>query len=616
MPFWIRLIRRYRRLFVILLHILLAVAANYGAFILRFDGAIPDDALLLFLGLLPYLLAIRGLVFVPFRLYEGLWRYTGIWDLRNVIAGVLTSSLVFYLLVHWGFRLTAYPRSVFIIDALLLICAMGGARLARRIFRELGHLDREKRVLVYGAGGAGEMIVRDMRHNSFYEYEPVGFVDDDRAKVGQRIHGVKVLGTREDLGGIMAATKPDAVLVAIPRAEPATVRQIVRALERFKVPIQTLPNLRDILDGKVAVSKIRALALEDLLDRAPVGLDPEPVRRLIEGKRVLVTGAGGSIGGELCRQIALLRPQSLVLLDRYENGLHSVAGDLALRHVPCPVEVVVADLTVASRIRAVMAEHAPDIIFHAAAHKHVPLMERHPCEAVLNNVQGTRLLLEAAWDSRVQVFVLVSTDKAVNPTSVMGATKRVAELMLQGMARRGRGVFTLVRFGNVLASNGSVVPWFIEQIKAGGPVTVTHPEMRRYFMLIPEAVGLVLQAGALARGGEVFALEMGEQIRVVDLARNLIRLSGLVPDEDVAITFVGLRPGEKLAEELVASDEAVEPSPVPSIVRINPLNGPDPVVLAFQVEQLERVAAAADDKAVIERLREIVSVYRPPRRVT
>jgi len=243
-------------------------------------------------------------------------------------------------------------------------------------------------------------------------------------------------------------------------------------------------------------------------------------------------------------------------------------------------------------------------------------MERHPCEAVLNNVQGTRLLLEAAWDSQVQVFVLVSTDKAVNPTSVMGATKRVAELMLQGMARRGRGVFTLVRFGNVLASNGSVVPWFIEQIKAGGPVTVTHPEMRRYFMLIPEAVHLVLQAGALARGGEVFALEMGEQIRVVDLARNLIRLSGLVPDEDVAITFVGLRPGEKLAEELVASDEAVEPSPVPSIVRIKPLNGPDPVVLAFQVEQLERVAAAADDKAVIERLREIVSVYRPPRCVT
>ncbi len=604
-------IHRQRRPIVITIHVAMTAVSYFTAIWLRFEGDIPSGQWDVLVGMFPWLLALRVLAFIPFRLYEGLWRYASIWDLRNIIGGVLTSSAVFFALVRWGFGATAFPRSVVLIDALVLVSLLGGIRLLRRIHRELARLEPGKSVLVYGAGDAGEMIVRDMRHNPFYEYEPIGFVDDDSAKVGQRIHGVKVLGTRAALPAIMAETKPEAVLVAIARAEPATIRQIVRVLEPYKVPIQTLPNLRDILGGRVAVSQIRNLAVEDLLDRAPVGLDPAPVRRLIEGKRVMVTGAGGSIGGELCRQIAALHPQALVMLDRYENGLHAIAGDLADRRPRCAVHVVVADVTAQSRVRGVLAEHHPEIVFHAAAHKHVPLMELNPCEAVVNNVRGTRTLLEATGEIGVERFVLVSTDKAVNPTSVMGATKRVAELLVQTHQECQRGVFTAVRFGNVLASNGSVVPRFLDQIKAGGPVTVTHPEMRRYLMLITEAVGLVLYAGALAQGGETFALEMGEQIRVLDLARNLIRLSGFAPDKDVAITFIGPRPGEKLIEELVASDEQAEASPIKGIIRIRPLEPPDPAVLALQVDQLERVAAAGDAKAVRELLRDIVPVYSP-----
>jgi FlaA1/EpsC-like NDP-sugar epimerase len=455
------------------------------------------------------------------------------------------------------------------------------------------------------------MIVRDIRKNAFYEYEPAGFIDDDRNKVGRRIHGVKVLGTRDVLADVMRTRKIDMVLVAVPRAAPETIRSIVRALEPFKVPIQTLPNLRDIINGRVTVNHIRQLSVEDLLDRAPVDLDVEGVRDLIAGRKVLITGAGGSIGSELSRQIGALQPSKLVLLDRYENGLHALMIESRWRDQTFPIHAVVGDITDSRHMTALLAADRPDIIFHAAGHKHVPLLEGNVCEAVRNNVGGTRLMAEAAQHLGVERFILISTDKAVNPFSVMGATKRVTELLLQALSDRGGGVCSAVRFGNVLASNGSVVPRFLEQIRRGGPVTVTHPDVRRYFMLPSEAVHLVLQAAALAKGGDVFVLEMGEQIKVLDLARNLIRLSGFVPEEDIAITFTGLRPGEKLCEELVGSDELAEPTQAPSILRVQLSMRSEWQRCLRQVEELEKVAATGDEVAVIKKLCELVPTYKP-----
>jgi len=601
---------KYRRPFVVALQLGAAALSHYTALWLRFDGDIPRNQVVIFVSMLPWLLAIRGVSFIPFRLYEGLWRYAGFWDLRNIVIATLTGSLAFYGLIRWGFGLVSYPRSVFLIDGVLLVFMLGGLRMSRRLYRKQSRAARDKRVLIYGAGDSGEMIVRDMRNNSFYEYEPIGFVDDDVAKVGQRIHGIKVLGTRADLSRVIAEQRPDAVLIAISRAGPATIRGIVQALEAFKVPIQTLPSLRDLLDGRVTVSQIRTLSVEDLLHRVPIALESEPVRQIVEGKRILVTGAGGSIGGELCRQIVALHPKRLVMVDRYENGLYAIACEVA-RSAADRVHAVVADLTDESLMRQVWRTHRPEIVLHAAAHKHVPLMEDNPCEAVLNNVRGSRMLVEAAVAHGVERFMLVSTDKAVNPTSVMGVTKRVAEMLVQTVNGNGPGVFAAVRFGNVLASSGSVVPQFLEEIKSGGPVKVTHPEMRRYFMLIPEAVGLVLQAVTLAKGSDIFALEMGEQVKILDLARNLIRLSGLVPGDEIPIVFTAPRPGEKLSEELVGKDEEVEPSSVASILRIRSRAVLEPAALVTAIRQLEELAAVGDTVALLELLRAIVPTYHP-----
>lgn len=607
----IQFIERYRRPIILAVHMVLILFANYLAFWLRFDGAIPADAQRLFGQMLFWLMLIRGLTFMPFRLYQGLWRYTGIWDLKNIILGVVISTLLFYSLVHFGFKLTGYPRSVFIIDTILLIVLMGGIRMVRRIYREIWHRDSGQRMLIIGAGDAGEMIVREIGHNPFYNGQPIGFVDDDATKVGRRIHGIQVLGTRGDLPDIFRRHTPDTVLIAMPSIGPAETRQIVKALEPFKVPIKTLPNLRDVLDGKVTVSQIRNLSIEDLLDRAPVKLDPEPIRHLITGRRVMVTGAGGSVGSELCRQIAALQPESLILYERYENGLYNVGNELSSRDDSCQIHSVIGDVTDLSRVNAILARYRPEIIFHAAAHKHVPLMELNPCEAVKNNVLGTSTLVEAASRYGVQRFILVSTDKAVNPTSVMGATKRVVEFLVQGMNQTGHGIFSAVRFGNVLGSNGSMIPRFIEQIRAGGPVTVTHPEMKRYFMLIPEAVHLVLHAAAMAKGGEVFVLEMGEQIKIVDMAHTLIQLSGFIPDKEIPITFVGLRPGEKLFEEMVGTDETMKPSSVNGIYSVWPGLLPKLDFLLENISKLEGLAIEGESKAIIKQLQEIVPTYQP-----
>jgi len=606
-----RFIYRYRRAGIVLLHAGMVLLSNFLAVFLHLK---PSQSVLDFpryLEMLPWLVAIRILVFIPFRLFEGMWRYTSLGDLLNIVAAVSLSSWAYYAVLRWVFDAAVYPPSVYLLDSLLLIAFMGGIRLVRRTHRELARLVPDKRVLVYGAGDAGEMIVRDMRQNDLYSYEPMGFIDDDQAKVGRRIHGVKVLGTRDALPEIMAGQKPDAVVVAIPRAHPATIREIVRALEPYKVPIQTLPSLPDLIDGRVTVSQIRTLSVGDLLERAPLGLDVQPVRQLIAGKRILITGAGGSIGSELARQVAALDPGDVVLVDRYENGLHALTIEPCWRNARCRPRAIIADVSDAARMMGVLVDHRPQIVFHAAAHKHVPLMEHNASEAVRNNVGGSRALLEAALRVGVERFILISTDKAVNASSVMGATKRVAELLVQCLGADATGIYSAVRFGNVLASNGSVVPQFLGQIEAGGPVTVTHPDMRRYFMLISEAVHLVLQAATLAKGGDTFVLEMGEQIKVLDLARNLIRLSGLVPEDDVAITFVGLRPGEKLSEELIGADETADSTPAEGILRVQLSTPPEWPAFARQVLELERLAEAGDDSAVIAKLVELVPTYRP-----
>jgi FlaA1/EpsC-like NDP-sugar epimerase len=581
----------------------LAVLSSYLAFWIRFDGAVPTAYTGVWLAGLPLLLVTRVLAFGPFSLYAGVWRYTGIFELRSIAAAVTVSSLAFALIAHWTFRQPAYPRSVLILDAVLLFVLLGGVRLLPRIAIGLRRSRAARRVLIYGAGNAGESIVRDMKRNPS-QFEPVGFIDDDASKVGLRIHGVRVLGTRTDLVDVIARRKPSEVLVAMPRVDAATVRSVVRALEPFDVRISTLPSLRDIVDGRVAVSQIRALALDDLLQRPPVALDLGSVQRLIRGRRVLVTGAAGSIGSELCRQLVRCEPAHLVLLDKDESALHRIDVELQ-RDAGNAHVALLGDVKHVRRLCTIFAEHRPQIVLHAAAYKHVPIMQCHPDEAVLNNVSGTRRLCETAVAHGVETFALISSDKAVNPTSVMGATKRIGELYLQAMARDAAGrstVFCGVRFGNVLGSNGSVVPLFLEQIRRGGPVTITDPEVARYFMSVGEACALVLRAVTLARGGEIFVLEMGEQIRIADLARHLIRLSGFVPESDIALQYVGLRPGEKLTEELVGTDESAAASPAEKIRRIVPARVPPLPWLVGQLDELERLAERGDTGTVVELL--------------
>ena len=608
-----QVVLQHRSVFVACIQLGLIAAANVTAFALRFDGDIPPDQVRLFLRGLPVVLAICMASLTAFGIQRGLWRYVGLHDLGRIFWASVISSVALYGVLHGFLGWVSYPRSVIILTGVFSGLFLAGIRLAVRWFREWLHVlsPTARRVLVVGAGNAGELLIRDMLSSAGSHYRPVGLVDDDPVKRKMKIHGVPVVGAIADIPALARELVAHEIIVAIPSASTGLKQRILAASEGCKVPIKILPSMKQLLANSEALRQIRPMCLEDLLQREAIQMDLQELYPLFEGKRVLITGAGGSIGSELCRQIARYQPASLILFERYENGLYALDLELRLQFPKVRIIPAVGDVTVRDRVIEVLKQTDPEIIFHAAAHKHVPLMELNLKEAVRNNVLGTKIMAEAALACGVDRFVLISTDKAVNPTSIMGATKRVAEDLLQSLSHRGKTKFTVVRFGNVLGSNGSVVPLFTDQIRRGGPITVTHPEMKRFFMTIPEAVQLVLQASHLGHGGEIFILDMGEQVKVLDLARNMIVLSGLVPDQDIQIVYSGLRPGEKLYEELFDEAEQVKPT---SHIKIKQAISPP----EMQSDRLDRAMPAlatavshGDDDEVIRQLKAMVPTYTP-----
>ncbi|NLT23747.1 MAG: polysaccharide biosynthesis protein [Syntrophorhabdus sp.] len=553
-----RLIGGAKRLIVLTSDAAVTALAYWFAYYLRFNFDIPKINFAMFLNTLPVLIVFRVACFFVFGLYSGVWRYASMNDLIRILKATVLSSLLFSVYVGFVYHFIDFPRSVFVIDWFIILTLVGGSRFLYRLFREfypVRSTRSRKKVLIIGAGRAGEMILREMNQSAQIGYEPVGFLDDDRAKKGQRIHGVSVLGKIDDLVKITAKKEAQEAVVAIPSLTGKEMRRIVRLCDEAGISCKTVPAISDILNGSVHVNQIREIRIEDVLGREHVELNREQIREYLTGKRVLVTGAAGSIGSELCRQIMKMEPEQLILYERVENELYRINMEFGQVYDGKPYAMILGDILDTDRLARVMESFRPQVVFHAAAYKHVPIMESHPLEALRNNIQGTYNVVRASLDSGVEKFVLISTDKAVAPANVMGATKRVAELICQGMNGQGGTRFIAVRFGNVLGSAGSVIPLFQEQILRGGPVTVTDAEMTRYFMSIPEAAQLVMQAGAMGKGGEIFVLDMGEPVRILDLAHDMIRLMGLKIGDDIDIVFTGLRPGEKLHEELVSCEE-------------------------------------------------------------
>lgn len=578
------------RILLVILFDLGAVVLAWGtAFLLRFNFELTQVIWHTIGITLPWVLVVHAAAFYRFGLYRGMWRFASLPDLKRILLAVGLAALIVPPVLFMVQRLVDVPRSVLILHPLLLVLVMGGARFAYRSWKDghlltLGELGHEP-LLVLGAGSAGAELLRALHGTR--EWRVVGFLDDDNGKIGRRMHDVPVLGPLAGVAKTAATLGVKHVVIAMPQVASSVRRRVAEQAAAAGLTVLTVPAMDDLLSGKVTVSQIRRVELEDLLGRERIALDEAGLHDLLNNKTVLVTGAGGSIGAELCRQIARFAPQRLVFLEQSEFALYRIAQEFAGRPFAAAahcVRYVIGDVKDAARLAAVFAEHRPDVVFHAAAYKHVPLMESaNAWQAVRNNVLGTLNAARAAMASGASEFVLISTDKAVNPANVMGASKRLAEMVCQAMQAQSMTRFVVVRFGNVLGSSGSVIPLFREQIARGGPVTVTHPDIIRYFMLIPEAAQLVLQAGLLARrenaGGKIFVLDMGEPVKIVDLARDMIRLSGF-GEGDINIEFVGLRPGEKLYEELLADDESTLPTPHPKLRVAKPAAAPDAAWLA------------------------------------
>ena len=581
------------------------------AFWLRFNLEIPDFYFELILQTLPWTILVHAALFWSLGLYRGIWRYASLPDLRRIIAAVGVGAVAAPTLLLMLQLQASVPRSVLIMSPILLMMIMGGSRIAYRAWKEgipggLMSGDREP-VVVIGAEEAAVNLIKDLARSP--QWNVVGVFDDDAAKIGRQLHGVNVLGRLEAIPQWRSRLGFAQAIIAMPEANHVARRRVVEICNRAGVKVLTVPSFEDLVSGRVTVSQVRHVELDDLLGRDPVELDAAGLRGWLSGRVVMVTGAGGSIGAELCRQVARFNPQRLVLFEQNEFALYTIEQEFSARHPRVEVVPAVGDVKDAARVEQVIRAHAPSVIFHAAAYKHVPLMENENAwQAVQNNVAGTRVIARAAIAGGIEKFVLVSTDKAVNPTNVMGASKRLAEMVCQSLQRPEGTRFVMVRFGNVLGSTGSVVPKFREQIARGGPVTVTHPEVTRYFMSIPEAVQLVLQAGLMGKGGEIFVLDMGEPVRIADLARDLIKLSGFT-EEEIRIAYTGLRPGEKLYEEPLADGENLLSTPHPKlkVARARPENG----------DWLPRLEAwlgrgqAMDDASVKSELARWVTEYSP-----
>jgi FlaA1/EpsC-like NDP-sugar epimerase len=605
-----------RNRFLLLADLVLIVTAVVASFALRLD---IGPAFVSYLPQAGYMIAIalvvKPTVFYLLGMYRRYWVYASVREIQVIAVATATASVFTALFVILLVPLTgrSVPRLVPGIDWLLTLFLIGGLRFSVRLMAELsqrnGHEARPggmRRVVVVGAGDAGTLMVREMQRNPQLHLRPVAFVDDDTEKLKKDIYGVRVAGRLEQLPAVVERSHADEVIIAIPTASGPTVRRVTEACRQRGIPFRTMPGIYELLGGKVSVSRLREVEISDLLRREPAAIDDEAVGRTLAGKRILVTGAGGSIGLELCRQITRWRPAELALLGHGENSIFEALLELEDSYGDLPMHPVIADIRDQPRIQSVFERFRPEVVFHAAAHKHVPLMEINVEEAVSNNILGTQTVVEAALAHGTERLVLISTDKAVQPFNIMGATKRVAELIVRDAARRSGRPYASVRFGNVLGSRGSIVPLFKRQIAQGGPVTITHPDMMRYFMTIPEAVHLVLQAAGMGEGGEVFVLRMGEQVSVLELAEDLIRLSGLQPGRDIEIVFTGARAGEKLSESLWDEGMSYDPTNHPDIVRVEdeiPLQGES---LAATVDELVRLSREGDVAAIVGLLGERV----------
>lgn len=552
-----------RKAFLAAIDVVLINLSVFISLALRFDAHIPVQYLNIFLHSFILLTLMNIFIFYLFGLYRSLWRYASIDELIQILFAAVIASICNFI---FGYFLDMmYPRSVYTFAGVLTFILLGGSRLSYRVLRRVKNFsvrkeDHKTRVMIIGAGDAGAMVIRELKKHSELSCLPVAVIDDNRAKHKNNIHGVPVRGGRNKIIEIARKEKIDEIIVAIPSAKKFQLAELLDICKETKCRLKTLPGVYELINGAVDIKNIRDVSIEDLLGRDESKIDVQGIAGYLDNETVLVTGGGGSIGSELCRQIAKFRPRKLLIFDIYENNAYDLQNELlsVYKNKKIGLEVLIGSVRDKERLKEIFELHKPGVVFHAAAHKHVPLMEANPAEAIKNNVLGTLNVAQCADKYGVKRFVLISTDKAVNPTNIMGASKRLCEMIVQSLDKHSETEFVAVRFGNVLGSNGSVIPLFKRQIARGGPVTVTHPEITRYFMTIPEAVRLVIQAGAMAKGGEIFILDMGDSVKIVDLAKDLIRLSGFEPEVDIKIEFTGLRPGEKLYEELLLAEEGMK----------------------------------------------------------
>ena len=607
-----------------LIDVAVLMLAFFLAMLVRFDWSVPSPMFRQLMIVLPYVVLLQYAFLSAFGITRFSWRYISLRDSTRIFAAIASAAALLVALrlaspiLADRFVLARHgivPLGVLLGDFVLAFTGLTGVRALRRMLGELVASKQHKRgekprvpTLLVGAGQGGVLIAQEISRRPDLGIHPVAFVDDDPVKQGAVIHGIKVQGTSKDLMRIAERHEATQALITISSASGSAIRRITESCKEAGLDVKIVPGAYEIVGGRVNLSRIREVAIEDLLRREPVKLQAEVVSEIVRGQSVLVTGAGGSIGSELCRQLAAYRPSRLVLVEQSENALFEIHSELRRRFAALEVFACVADITDVPRITQLFREYRPMIVFHAAAHKHVPMMEWNPIEAVKNNVIGTQIVADLADKLAVERFVMISTDKAVNPTSVMGATKRAAELYIQALSTNSATHFATVRFGNVLGSAGSVIPIFRRQIQDGGPVTVTHPDMTRYFMTIPEAVQLVTQAAALSQGGETFILDMGQPVRIVDLAHDLIRLSGLEPEKDIEIRFTGIRPGEKLFEELSNTSEGIERTAHPKIF-IGNYDSPHLPGLRAQFDTLRTLCKTASPTSIRQALAQLVPEY-------